>query len=314
MLGEVVFFVSVKTWIAVGVTLLFWSSAFAGIKAGLAGGFGAGQVVLLRFLSASAVFTFYALIRGVAVPRRQDVPKIAVLGLTGISLYHIALTFGELTVSAGVASLIIAVAPVFTAVVAAFALREKLTVWGWVGLLLGFAGVALITVDSGHVAGFTRGALLILVSAVATAFFFVYQKPLFARYRAIDLTAYFTWIGVLPMLVFLPGLLHQWPHASVAGKLACVYIGVFPAAIAYVAWAYALSTGRATTVSSTLYVNPLLAIGIAFVWLKEVPPLSALAGGAVALAGVLLVSFLGKQRSQSATATMVAERVRSVHD
>lgn len=285
---------SPKTWIAVLVTLLFWSSAFAGIRAGLAGGYGAGQVVLLRFLSASAVFIVYASVRRIAIPQRADIPKIAVLGLTGISLYHISLTFGELTVPAGIASLIIAVAPVFTAVVASFALKERLTIWGWLGLALGFIGVALITVDSGHVAGFTRGALLILVSAVATAFFFVYQKPLFARYRAIDLTAYFTWIGVLPMLVFLPGLVHQWPHATVAGTLACIYIGIFPAAIAYVAWAYALSTGRATTVTSTLYVNPILAIGIAWLWLGELPPLSAVAGGGIAIAGVLMVSFLGK--------------------
>ncbi|MCY0876770.1 MAG: DMT family transporter [Firmicutes bacterium] len=287
---------SLKTWMAVGVTLLFWSSAFAGIKAGLAGGYGAGQVVLLRFLSASAVFILYAIFRRIAIPRREDVPKIIVLGLTGISLYHIALTFGELTVSAGVASLIIAVAPVFTAVVAAWALKERLTLWGWVGLALGFAGVALITLDSSHDAGFTRGAVLILVSAIATAFFFVYQKPLFARYRAVDLTAYFTWIGVTPMLVFMPGLVRELPHATLSATLACLYIGVFPAAIAYVAWAYALSTGRATTVSSTLYVNPLLAILIAWVWLRELPPLSALLGGTVAIAGVLMVSFLGKKR------------------
>ncbi|MCY0901439.1 MAG: DMT family transporter [Firmicutes bacterium] len=284
-----------RTWMAVLVTLLFWSSAFAGIQAGLDGGYGAGEVVLLRFLTASAVFGVYTLTGRLRLPARRDIPVIVGLALVGITVYHIALTFGEQTVEAGTASLIVASAPVFTSLLALVALRERLTPWGWFGMALGFAGVAIIALVGGRAPGFTRGALLLLVCAVATAVFFVYQKPLFARYKAIDLTAYFTWIGVIPMLVFLPGLIREAPHATLSATLACVYIGIFPAAIAYALWAYALSKGRATTVSSTLYINPLLAILIAWIWLGETPTGTALVGGAISLCGVALVAWRGRR-------------------
>lgn len=285
-----------RTFIAVAVTLLFWSSAFAGIRAGLEGGYTPGHLVLLRFLCASLVFVIYAVFRGVKIPRGMDWLRLALLGFSGIAIYHTALTFGEQTVPAGTASLIIAAAPTFTSIIATIALRERLTGMGWIGTGLGFAGVAVIAVGSGGVPGFTQGALLILLSALMTSLFFVYQKPLHHRYRAVDLTAYFTWFGTLPMLVFLPGFWHDVTHATAAATLSGVYIGVFPAAVAYVAWAIALSTAPAGVVASTLYVNPVLAIFIAWVWLGELPHVASIFGGIIALVGVTLVNVWGTKR------------------
>ncbi|GMA51268.1 hypothetical protein GCM10025857_26250 [Alicyclobacillus contaminans] len=139
-----------KTWVAVAVTLLFWSSAFAGIRAGLMGGYSPGHLVLLRFLSASMVFVLYALVRRMRWPTLRDWPRIIAMGLCGITVYHIALTFGELTVPAGTASLLIAAAPAITALIASVVLGERLSRLGWLGMLLGFAGIALITFGQGE--------------------------------------------------------------------------------------------------------------------------------------------------------------------
>lgn len=226
--------------------------------------------------------------------------KIALLGWIGISAYHIALTFGEVSVPAGTASLIIAAAPAITAMIASFALGERLNVKGWLGILLGFVGITLITFGSGESAGFTKGALLILLSAICTAVFFVYQKPLFRTYSPVELTAYFTWFGTLPMLVFVPGLIHDIEKATLPATLSGIYIGVFPAAIAYVSWAVALSTAKASTVTSSLYINPVLAIFIAWIWLGEVPHIISLIGGAIAIIGVVIVNFWGSNKHESA--------------
>ncbi|KPV42992.1 DMT family transporter [Alicyclobacillus ferrooxydans] len=287
---------SSRTLLAVAVTLLFWSSAFAGIRAGLEGGYTAGHLVLLRFLSASLVFIIYALFRGIKIPQGKDWIRLALLGFSGITIYHTSLTFGELTVPAGTASLIIAAAPAFTSIIATFVLRERLTPIGWLGTLLGFVGVGVITIGSGGVPGFTRGALLILLSAIMTSLFFVFQKPLHGRYRAIDLTAYFTWFGTLPMLVFIPGLWHDMSHATVGATLSGIYIGIFPAAVAYVAWAVALASAPAGVVSSSLYINPVLAILIAWVWIGELPHLISILGGLIAVVGVTVVNVWGTKR------------------
>jgi drug/metabolite transporter (DMT)-like permease len=300
-----------RTLVAVAVTLVFWSSAFAGIRAGLEGGYTPGHLVLLRFLSASLVFIIYAFFRRVHLPKGKDWIRLALLGFAGITIYHTSLTFGEQSVPAGTASLIIAAAPAFTSIIAMFALRERLTPVGWFGTLLGFVGVGVIAIGSGGAPGFTKGALLILLSAVMTALFFVYQKPLHGKYSAIDLTAYFTWFGTLPMLVFLPGMWHDVAHATLGATLSGIYIGVFPAAVAYVAWAIALAGAPAGVVSSTLYINPVLAIGIAWVWLGELPHIVSIFGGIIAVIGVTIVNLWGtkgrRKRAKSVRSTMLAE-------
>jgi len=302
---------SLRTSTAVVVTLLLWSSAFAGIREGLAGGYTPGHLVLLRFLSASAVFAVYAGIRRIALPKPKDVVRIALLSFVGISIYHITLTFGEQTVPAGTASLIIAAAPTFTALIAAFVLKERLNRMGWLGLGIGFLGILFISLSDTQAKGFTMGALLILISAVATAIFFVYQKPLFQRYKPIDLTAYFTWFGTIPFLVFSPGLWHQIHTATTAATWSVIYIGVFPAAIAYVSWAIALSRATAGRVTSALYVNPVLSVLIAWVWLKEIPHTLSLIGGGIAMVGLLMVSL--KSRSKT-TNTRVHEKEAASED
>lgn len=296
-----------RTLLAVTTTLAFWSSAFAAIRVGLTG-YGPGELGLLRFLTASAAFGVYALLTRMPLPRRQDLPAILALGFAGITVYHLALNFGEVTVLAGTASLIVATAPAFTAAISSFALGERLTPQGWIGIATSFAGVVLITLGSGAGFGLSPGALLILVAALATSVFFVYQKLLYRHYGAIRLTAYFTWAGTLPMLLFLPGLIARLPAAPLEASLAALYTGVFPAAVAYVAWGWALSRAPAGLVSSFLYLNPVLATFIAWLWLGEIPSFLSFAGGALALLGVLVVNTAGRrERTRSSTARASAD-------
>jgi len=287
-----------KALLLASVSVIIWGSTFAAISASLQGGYSAGHLVLLRFMIASIIFGVIAMWPGVKfkLPEKRDALKILLLGFIGISVYHICATFGQLTVSAGTAGMLIGSTPIFTTIIAVLVLKERLGNIGWIGLGLGFTGIFMIALGTGGSSfGISPGVILFLISALATSIFFVYQKPLFKKYNPIELTAYFTWAGTLPFLIFAPGLLQDIQGATLEANLSAIYVGIFPATVAYITWAVALSLGNASSVSSMLYVEPVVAILVAWVWLHELPVPLSIVGGFIAISGVLIVNVFGKR-------------------
>jgi drug/metabolite transporter (DMT)-like permease len=280
---------------ALVITTVFWASAFAGIRAGL-DAYGPGQVALFRFLVASAVLAAYAALARMRLPERRDLPAVFLAGLLAFAVYHVALNYGEVTVSAGSASILIATAPVFTALLAVAFLGERLRALGWFGMGVSFLGSAMISLGEGEGLRLDPSAALILLAALSTSIYFVLQKPYLEKYGALAFTTYAIWAGTLLTLVYLPGLLSEVQTAPVGTTLAMVYLGVFPTAIAYVTYAYAFSRLPAARAASFLYVIPVMAYVIAWLWLGEIPTLLSVVGGVVTLAGVLLVNIRRRRR------------------
>lgn len=277
-----------KALAAVAFTLLVWSSAFAGIRAGLRA-FTPGHLLLLRFLVASATMAAYAAAIRAPLPPLRLWPRLGLVGLMGITVYMTALTFGEEVVPAATAGFIVASSPVFTALLAGLFLGERATARSLAGILASLGGEALIAFGGGHAGRIGGGVALVGLSALAAALFFVLQKPYLARYPASHVTAWVTWSGTVPFFVFAPGLVSQLTAAPLAATLSVVYLGLMPAALGYVAWAYAMARTGTARVTSFLYLNPILGAFVAWLWLGERPAWNTWAGGFVVLAGVLVV-------------------------
>ncbi len=270
---------------------VFWGSAFPLIKIGLED-FSPGHLTLIRFIVASACFAPYLyLTNSTLFPKLRDVPYFFLLGLLGITIYHTALNFGELYVTAGAASLIIATAPAISAVLAYFMLSDRLPFMGWIGTLVSFFGVFLIVMGEDEGLSFNPYALLILLSAIVTAFFVVLQKPMLGRYKSAEVSAFATWAGTVPLFVFAPGFIGEVSAASTAPLLAAIYIGVFPAAISYAIFSYALSKAPVTVVTAFLYTVPVFSIFFSWLLIDEVPTYLTLIGGVVAILGIVMVNW-----------------------
>jgi drug/metabolite transporter (DMT)-like permease len=283
--------------LALGTTVFLWASAYAGIRVGLEA-FGPGQVALARLLIASIVLALYAVAARMRLPEVKDLPAIFFSGLLAFTVYHVALNYGEITVSAGAAGVLIATAPVFTVLLAVAFLGERLRPLGWTGMAVSFLGVTLISLEEGERLVLDIGAFPILLAAVCVSVYFVFQKPYLGKYGALAFTTYAIWAGTLLALVYLPGLLTQAVAAPSGTTLTLVYIGVFPTAVAYVTYAYAMSRMDASAAVSFLYLVPVLAYLIAWVWLGEVPTLLSVIASVVTLAGILLVNRRARSSPQ----------------
>lgn len=277
------------TIVALAVALLPWSSAFAGIRAALQA-YAPAHIALSRFLLASALLAIYAVVTGKRLPNWRDLPVILPAGFLGITFYHLGLNYGEQTVMAGAASLLVASTPVFAALFARAFLGNRLHVVGWMGMGVSLAGVALIALGESGQLKFSKGAVWILLAAVSAAGSLIFQKQYLRKYRPNDFACHMIWAGTLFLLPFFPGLPSTVRSAPLETTLAIVYLGIFPTAIAQIAWAWLLSRHAVPNAAAYLYIIPVLATFIAWIWLAEVPRALSLIGGAVTLVGVVMVN------------------------
>jgi drug/metabolite transporter (DMT)-like permease len=274
------------------VTLLLWSSAFVGIRYAVRY-YPPGSLALLRFLVASLLLGGFVLVRRASASwvraSLRDWAAFFVLGATGVFAYHIALNFGEQTVAAGTASLLVNTTPVFTILLALLFLGERLSARSGLGLALAFAGATMVALGAGSGLTLDRGALLVLAAAVVQAVYFALQKPLLVRFGALDLTTRSVWCGSVLLLLFLPELASTLRQAPLPSTLVVLFLGVGPSCVAYVAFAHVVSRMSVSRAVGYLYLVPALALGIGFLALDERPSLLALAGGALTIVGVMLV-------------------------
>ena len=98
-------------------------------------------------------------------------------------------------------------------------------------------------------------------------------------------------IGALALSPFLSQGIDQAGVADAQGLAAAVYLGIVPSLIAYGSWAVALSRLPASRASNFLYCVPPVATLIGFVWLGEIPGAMGVAGGLLALTGVVIVNL-----------------------
>lgn len=271
-----------------GVTVVLWASAFVAIRS--AGHyFSPGALALGRLLVGAAVLGLVYALRREGWPPRAAWPGIVVSGLLWFGLYMVALNWGEKEVDAGTASMITSTGPVLIALLSGWLLKEGLTSRLAAGITVSFCGAAIVAISSSS-AGSARvsGILLCALAAVSYATSTVIQKPALRHASALQVTTFGCAVGAVACLPFAGQLASQLASAPWPATLSVAYLGVFPTAVAFTTWAYALARTPAGKMGATVYAIPALTVLMSWAILGEVPGWVALAGGALCLAGVAI--------------------------
>ncbi|MFJ2363261.1 DMT family transporter [Pseudomonas sp. NPDC087697] len=281
---------TLKIIFAVMFVILCWGYSPTGIRIGLQA-YDPAHLALLRFLIASAFMAVIAACKGIALPRVSDLPLLALLGFFAVSLHHIALNFGQRGVSAGASSVLAQSTPLFSALLAHFIFNERVSAWRWFCVFLGMFGAAIVVAGDKGLGSVDPHGVLILLAALSWSLYFALQKRHSHRYSGLTMVCYTVWSGTALLLVFLPGLADEVAKAPAQAHLAVTLLGIFPSALAYLAWAYVLRQIEASRASMALYLTPPTAMLIASVLLGEQPALMVIVGVLIVLVSVLALNL-----------------------
>ncbi|WP_324659372.1 DMT family transporter [Bacillus cereus] len=281
-------------------TILIWGTAFPAIRMGLES-YTPEHLTLLRLLIASFILLLFSFIYKLRLPDLKDIPAIFIFGALGFTIYHIALNYGEKTVNAGSASLIISVTPIVTAILSSVFLNDKMKLNGWLGGVISFTGISLISFSQGDAIQLNSGGLFILLAAISESLFFVFQTSYLKKYGFLPFTIYTILSSTVCMLIFLPGVYQEVLAAPLEVNLSVIYLGVFPTVLPYIALAYIISRAGASEATSSLYLTPITACFIAWIWLGEVPTLVSIIGGGITILGIVIahIPVLRKEKHRN---------------
>ncbi len=272
--------------VAVLISVVLWASAFVAIRF-VSRQLGPGPLALGRLTVGSLALGAVMLIRREPLPRGRAAAFSVLSGLLWFAVYNLALNAAEQRIDAGTASLLVNTGPIFLAFLAGALLREGYprTLIG--GCAVSFVGVAVIAVGvSHHGVRATWGAALCLVAALVYAGGVVAQKPALRDASALSVTWLASTIAALVCLPYAPELVGQLGRARASTIVWTVYLGVGPLAVGFATWAFALARSDAGRLGVTTYLVPPLVVVLSWVALGQAPPLLALPGGLLCLAGV----------------------------
>ncbi|MBB6078563.1 drug/metabolite transporter (DMT)-like permease [Streptomyces paradoxus] len=245
---------------AAAVTVVLWASAFVSIRSA-GDAYSPGALALGRLLAGALTLGVICLLRREGVPPRSAWRGIAISGLLWFGFYMVALNWGEQQVDAGTAALVVNTGPILIALLGARLLGDPMPPRLLAGMAVSFAGAVTVGLSmSGEGGSSVLGVVLCLLAAIAYAGGVVAQKPALGSASPLQVTTFGCLVGAVLCLPFAGQLVREAGDAPASATLNMLYLGVFPTALAFTTWAYALSRTTASRMGATTYAAPALVV------------------------------------------------------
>jgi drug/metabolite transporter (DMT)-like permease len=223
--------------------------------------------------------------------RRDELPRLCLIGVFGIAVNQICFLMGLSLTSASHAALVIGMTPFMVLFLAWMRGQEAFTWRRAVGLSVAIGGVLLLQKPSPSAQTASLfGDLLILGAGLSFAVYTVYGKELAAEHggMAVIAVSYIAGsLALLPMTVYLASDF-DFTRVSMGAWGAFAYMTVVSSVLCYIGWAFALKQLTASRLSAFSYLQPLVATILALPMLGEPITAALLGGGGLIMAGVFL--------------------------
>lgn len=292
-----------KGYCYVLTTVFCWGAAYVAIK-GCIQDFSPGALALLRGLIASLCMIIVYRAHYRCHDYRSSTTKIILisgfLGTLGIGLYNVLLNMSEQALSASTIGFLGGQIPLITTILALAFLKESLSKWGYVGILISFFGISLIAY-SGHNRALEHAAhshffylCCMLIAIIMAGVYSCLQKPVLKQIHPIKFACIAIWSATFCLLYFAHDLYHDLQTAHVHSIGYAVFLGIFPSAIAYLTWSKGLSILSACQAAALVYFMPIITILLSILILHDQPNFGTLLGGSIAMVGAWINHKYGK--------------------
>lgn len=276
------------------MAIVLWATSYVVTKL-LVGTFSSGPLALIRCFVASVVLFAVMTASKMPSPEPRQWYRFMIPGFVGLSLYSIFFNVGTSLINPGTVCIIIATAPIMTAVMAYFVFKEQLHPLAWTAIGLAFAGILIMALwDMGLEVN--MGAVWTAMAAFTLALYNILQRNLARTYKPLQITAWSFYFGTLCLLYFLPQTVAEIRAASLSQNVMAFYLGVGPSALAYLAWVKAFSLSPKTSyVSNYMFLTPVLAIILELIVIASYPDTATIVGGLTIMCSLGLFFLAGKK-------------------
>lgn len=225
---------------------------------------------------------------------KSDILKIFVLAIIGNTAFQLLFIHGLNWTTASNTSVIMAMTPVFVALLSVLLKQEKIHWAGWLGIVISFIGFYFIITK--HVGTFhfsweeLRGDLMILIGNLFWAIYTVFSKPFLEKISPLKWTSITLAVGTVFYLPFaaLDIVRIQWSEISFQAWAALIYSGLFAIAICYVIWYASVRRVGNSKTAIYGYLSPIFTILFAYLLISERITLLQIGGALIIFAGVYL--------------------------
>jgi drug/metabolite transporter (DMT)-like permease len=296
----------VRTYFLLIVLSVIWGLAFVAIS--VADNFlSPVNLTLIRwFISAAGYLVIFPLVgKGKIKFESKDLPRLLVISIANVPLYHLSLNYGETSVSAGVAGLLVSLGPIFIALLSRLVLQERIGRQLSIALLIATFGTILLSIpELTGVSGSMIGVLELISTALAYALFAVLSKPLVAKYGALPVAIRAGTIGTVMLLPLVSqSFVSQVSTLSAVGWIAVLYLSLISAVLGYCMFYTLIGRSTVSRLSIQLYLIPIVAVIGGAILIGQQVTVFTIGGGAILLIAIALAT-----RSQDKGLTPKNER------